>query len=340
MSNNQSRRVAYFDLLNVVSCISVVILHCNGYIHSLDHTGAWGLRVFYETFFYFAVPIFFMLSGATLLGYRRKYDTRTYFLKRLRRTVMPFLIFSLLFCLVEICRDAVHGQTLPTVKVMIGWIMMTKVPNTVYWFFIPLFLMYLVFPFLSLAVERSSKKMMYYICGLLIFFQCIFPWLVSFTSLDLHLDLPIGSFIIYPLLGYAISHDYFRVDGKVLTVVVAMALLSLAYRCYLLNGATEHSDSCFSYMGVFAVFPSIAIFMLAKQNCKDFKLGGVLRKLSSLSLGVYLLHFFILRELASHVPFDEKSWYYTLVMAPIVYGITATVVWVLRRTLMTKWMLP
>ncbi len=30
-----------------------------------------------ETIFYFALPVFFMISGATLLDYRSKYSTKT-----------------------------------------------------------------------------------------------------------------------------------------------------------------------------------------------------------------------------------------------------------------------
>lgn len=47
-----------------------------------------------EVICYWAVPIFFMLTGATLMNYRSKYDTKTFFGHRIKRTVIPFLFFS------------------------------------------------------------------------------------------------------------------------------------------------------------------------------------------------------------------------------------------------------
>lgn len=31
-----SSRIFYYDVLNVVSCLSVIALHCNGYVHQFD----------------------------------------------------------------------------------------------------------------------------------------------------------------------------------------------------------------------------------------------------------------------------------------------------------------
>lgn len=188
MKNQAVVRVAYFDLLNIISCFSVVILHCNGYVHTLNHVGAWGVRVFYEVVFYFAVPVFFMLSGATLLDYRAKYDTKAYFTKRLRRTFLPFVIFSILFSAISWMQTMRAGGSLPNLNGVMGSILMTKVPGTVYWFFIPLFLLYLVFPILSLAVERMSDKMMFYTCGLLAGFEVLLPFVFTFAPPQCSLD--------------------------------------------------------------------------------------------------------------------------------------------------------
>ena len=91
------QRIIYFDFLNVVSCISVVCLHCNGYVHDFVKDDWWWLRVLIEVVFYFAVPVFFMLSGATLLDYKKKYSTKTFYKKRFVRTFIPFVIWSTFF---------------------------------------------------------------------------------------------------------------------------------------------------------------------------------------------------------------------------------------------------
>lgn len=42
---------------------------------------AWNTSLIVECLFYFAVPVFVMLSGANLMNYRKKYDTKTFLLK-------------------------------------------------------------------------------------------------------------------------------------------------------------------------------------------------------------------------------------------------------------------
>ena len=90
-------RIVYFDVLNVVSCFSVVCLHCNCYIHSFAKDEWWWLRVLIEVVFYFAVPVFFMLSGATLFDYRNRYSLSTFYKKRIQRTFIPFLFWGGVF---------------------------------------------------------------------------------------------------------------------------------------------------------------------------------------------------------------------------------------------------
>lgn len=73
------KRVVYFDVLNILACFCVICLHCNGIVHTYTQTSAWAQSLAVEVICYWAVPIFFMLTGATLMNYRSKYDTKTFF---------------------------------------------------------------------------------------------------------------------------------------------------------------------------------------------------------------------------------------------------------------------
>ena len=100
MTNN--RRKAYYDLLNVISCFGVVCLHSNGYFHSFVKDLWWWLGVLIEVLFYFAVPVFFMLSGATLMTYRERYSTAQFIKKRFLKVVIPYFFWGV-FSLVYMC---------------------------------------------------------------------------------------------------------------------------------------------------------------------------------------------------------------------------------------------
>lgn len=96
MEKESLKRVDCISVLNVLSCFSVVVLHCNGIFWSRPDGRLWITSNFLETFFYFAVPVFFMVSGVTLLDYNKKYSTKTYFKKRFDKAVVPFFVWSVI----------------------------------------------------------------------------------------------------------------------------------------------------------------------------------------------------------------------------------------------------
>ena len=58
------KRYLYFDLLSVIACLAVIFLHCNGIVHWGPQTPHWSQALAVEVGFYWAVPIFFMCTGA------------------------------------------------------------------------------------------------------------------------------------------------------------------------------------------------------------------------------------------------------------------------------------
>ena len=68
-------RIAYYDTLNIAACFGVISMHANGLTHSFSPTLSWLQAFFVDCVFYWAVPAFFMLTGATLLDYRKRYET-------------------------------------------------------------------------------------------------------------------------------------------------------------------------------------------------------------------------------------------------------------------------
>ena len=132
----KGQRVLYFDVLNVVSCFSVVCLHSNGYVHEYVKDGYWWLRVLIEVLCFFAVPVFFMLTGATLMEYRKKYSTKIYLEKRLQKAFLPFLFWSVIFLLFHLIISIRSGNDPLSLKDVFEALVTGKIPYTNYWFFI------------------------------------------------------------------------------------------------------------------------------------------------------------------------------------------------------------
>ena len=146
------KAILYLDVLNVLACICVVGMHCNGMVHEFDGSFAWAQSMVVETLAYWAVPVFFMLSGATMMNYRERYSTGEFFKRRILRVGIPFIFWTLFMAAVK------YGNG------DIAWIgfrdfiqrLLNNQIQTTYWFFAPLFMVYLSMPVLSRLAEHKK----------------------------------------------------------------------------------------------------------------------------------------------------------------------------------------
>lgn len=139
----KERALNYLDVLTVISVIAVVLLHTNGVFWSRPTGRLWITSNIIETVFYYAVPVFFMITGATLLNYSDRYTLKEYFKKRLNRTVIPFIVWSCIsyFVVVYIFHASYEGNVIFNI--------LNYKYMAIYWFFIPLFAIYLTIPILA-----------------------------------------------------------------------------------------------------------------------------------------------------------------------------------------------
>lgn len=96
------KRINYIKYLSIISSLAVVILHTNGCFWIFSREKYWISANIIESICYFAVPIFFMITGCTLLDYNERYSTKEYFIKRIKKTLIPFIvwsIFSIIWCI-------------------------------------------------------------------------------------------------------------------------------------------------------------------------------------------------------------------------------------------------
>ncbi|WP_431356685.1 acyltransferase [Prevotella communis] len=330
------QRVWYFDILNVVACICVVCLHCNGFVHSFIKDSWWWLRVLVEVVCFFAVPVFFMLSGATLLNYRKKYTTTTFFKKRFTRTFIPFIFWSIFFYSLYI---SCHGTDLLSWREVLKNICTGKIPLTNYWFFIDLFLIYAFMPFLSILKQAMSMKQIMYLCLLLGLFQTVIPTVFYFTNIQVDISFPIGGYAIYVFVGYYLSHSTIETDDLWMTLLGAIALVSLTGRYVLVYFSESENPALFSYLGPYAIFPAIFIFLLFKRlftiNEKNHRICTFL---SSKSLGVYLIHTFLISIIGKVINREEVV--FIPISIIIVYLSSVLLVYLLQKNKYLKYLVP
>lgn len=317
-SASKGRRVVYFDAMNIFACFCVVALHCNALVHSFQDTFAWRCALVVEVLGYFAVPVFFMLSGATLMGYRERYDTKTFMKKRLVRVLVPFVFWSVLFyVLISLQTPFEQGFV---------YLFFTNGIQATYWFFWPLIAVYLCMPVLSLLKDQT--KALWYLVGLAFVLQLCCPLLFTLVGLPWEGDLNVpmlGGYLVYVVLGYLLANT--EVSRKARYAIYALAVACLVFRWVytdVTSTALGYTNrTLFTYLGFQAFFPAVAVFLFFK-SIDWSKLGQrwtkLLARVSGCSFGVYLIHYFVLMNIV--LPLTGKplgSGWIRIVLPPILY---------------------
>lgn len=345
-----SKRVLYFDLLNIAACFFVVVLHFNVSSHWYYESPKYLFSLFCECAFYWPVPVFLMLSGATLMRYRERYDTKTFFKKRLVRVLVPFLVWSVLLIPLQVSLGLMEPPVGP--RSLVNAIFQTKVMQ-VYWFFIPLFAIYLAMPVLSCMTDDKFRRPLWYAVIVGFITSAVLPPLCSLVGIayNSNLILPLFTgFAIFPVLGYLASTTDFSKRQRY--VIYALGILSVVVRfsvIYFSRGAADEGKPEFSafwsYISFAGVLPGLAVFVWFKQVRWERLLGSpkalkLVAAASSCSFGIYLIHKIPI-ELGEYL---VAGIHYTvpwiLLGAPVTYAVCLLVVWAIKHVPLVRRLFP
>ncbi len=295
-----SKRVVYFDLLNIVACLAVVFLHCNNMVFTYAPGKNWAFSLGIEVVFYWAVPIFIMISGANLMKYRDRYDTKTFFKKRLAKTFLPFIIWSIALYVLR------FGFEHPSQAFGLGEFFTLFFSNGiegVYWFFFPLFALYLAMPALSLLA--SHKNVLVYLAATSFVLISVIepickmfelPWSNSITQPM------VPYFVLYAILGYLCSTHDFTKRQRYSLYSLGIAALFVRYGFVFITSNNTGMSTVpvyFGYQSFAGVLPAVALFVLFRYITWPkfiFKHSKAIAKIAGCSFGVYLTHRILIHD--------------------------------------------
>lgn len=338
-------RVVAFDLLNIAACMAVVMLHVNGAIWTFSYGRYWWTSLIGETVFYWAVPVFFMLSGANLMDYRKRYSTRTFLKKRFEKTLIPFLFWSVISVLWSNALGScdVHG-----VRQWIDAILNSRGMG-IYWFFIPLFALYLALPALSLIPEQHRKNifggMIVYSFATASVLPMVFQALGIPYNYSMQNPLNGGSNVMWLLLGYWITH--YPIGKRTRMASYGLGVLALLLRYFGTLVLSYRDGGVNLFFSGYERFPSVllavAVFIWFYYHDWSFiteKQQRLLVKLSGASFGVYLIHFYLLQVFTVILGVDMRSIWWRVLGTPVLYPLSVALVLLGKRLPVVKKILP
>ncbi len=350
MENGKKARNQYFDLLNVSACFSVVVLHSTGQVFNYSPSGTWTVALLLQTLCHFSVPVFFMLSGATLLEYRKRYTTREYFRKRWQRIGIPFIFWTLFYILWN--QLVLHGTPLKGPLNLLN-IFMNNGASNIFWFFYALLPIYLLFPLLSLVDWQNRRRVLFYLLCVCFIYNQIMPVLSRFFDLSVtsFADFPFkNNYVDYALLGLFLRDMELTKRRKLFIFLIgAVGFAGMAGGTWYLSSSAGKTDAFFmDYHSVFCYFLAIFAFIFARILCdchvfkktiENKKIGSFLPTLAGASFGVYLTHLLVMTGLSYILKFPHPVLSMT-VGALIIYTITVSLTVLAKKTPVLKAVFP
>lgn len=328
----------YLTLLNVISALAVVGMHTNGCFWQFSKEHWWFTANIIDSVFYFAVPVFFMITGATLLDYTKRYDTKTFFVRRLKKTVVPFVFWSLAALLVRIYFSKDISWDIVTFGYVVNGVLNTKF-NNLYWFFPPLFGLYLSIPLFAYLDECKKIAVLKYLAGSCFLLNCLIPFLLMIFKSRIHFPIVItvgSGYLLYLILGYLFTKLDFSKKQKRTFYLLAFLGLSV-HMCGTYFVSMEAGKVLTIYKGysnVPCVLYSLGVFLFLKENAHWLNIAPFrkeLKKLKDYTFAIYLLHWFVMHSLIKTFNIDTRSLVYRLGGIFLVTFLCVCITWIIRK---------
>ena len=348
-SEKQKSNYKYISLAGVLSCIAVVFLHSNGCFWSLNPgESQWFSANIIESVFYFAVPVFFMIPGVTLLDFNDRYSLKEYLLKRIRKTVIPYVFWSLAGLVFQVYLTKTISTEEVNPRYVVDGLLNGNLVS-VYWFFIPLFSVYLSIPLLAAVPKEKRKELFTYLfyAGMLINILC--PFIIKAFDFNLKFSLQVSAVsghLIYVLAGWLINEIILPKKSRILiyTLSIAGFFVHLIGTYYVSVEAGEVLRTFKGYLTFPCVLYSIGVFFLLRTAGNDIMDNKLISSLVNIvkkyTFAIYLLHVFVLRTITEILKVDNTSLAFRLIVPWLIICICMVITAIIRRVPLLKEMLP
>ena len=274
-----------------------------------------------------------MISGAMLIDYNKRYSLKEYFSKRITKTLIPFIIWSLIGLLIQVY----YMHTIKISSIDLTYIINGLLNGSlvqVYWFFIPLFCIYLSIPVFAAIPDDKKKDILTYVCSLTFILNILIPFLISVFNLKINYTISIavgGGSLFFALTGYLL-HKY-EISKKYRIILYILAII-----------AGEVIKTYKGFTNIPSVLYSLGIFVFIKYDIIKLMKFNIIKKivgfLDFYTFGIYLIHWYLLQFLIRTFNINNTSIIYRLFAPLIVLVLSVIIIYLIRKIPIIKKIVP
>lgn len=304
------------DLLKIFSCIGVVVLHSTRPGFNLEQYNISAYLYYLATY---AIPLFFMLNGYFLLN--KKKLPYSYVFNKIRGILTIVFVWNMLIWVIK--RDF---NVNPLMKIIGSLIQ--KGYAYQFWFFGSLIIIYLTLPIVKKVLEKDYSY--FVILLILIVIGIVIEMINTFIfHKPLQQYVP-QTFRLWTWFFYYILGGYL---GKIniqeikLTKLIKISfsiifIISPILLFYLAKNVYHDAPAEYFYDSMIVKIVSIGLFILFLKIEKNIVLKNneLIVKLSSLTMGVYIVHTYVLARVAKYINYN--LWYNTVIILFVTLSIS------------------
>ena len=339
------KKKRYIEDLRIISMLAVVMIHvCITALSDFPDSGSTLWRVIYQSIrniLRFAVPVFFMISGALLLNPQKVITLEKLIKKYIVKYTAVIVIFGWAFALIE---EVFHHRDFSFSYLGTSFVNMLQGQTWNHmWYMYSLLGVTMILPLLKAATATFTKKEMQYFVIVCFLFLSVIPYFCALTGKESGVHLAISSvYALYMIVGYLL--DTYRPKNTIVYLVIIVAgvvmLILEAYFTIVLNRELAFSN----YNSPVVFLFSVAVFALVcskeiPNKQENVKLSKVKSFLSVNSFGVYIIHMLwinLIYKFLKWNPFSFNAFAGLIIIWIVVTGLSLLSTVIMRHIVVLK----
>lgn len=305
-------RIVYMDVLRVFSALMIICVHVSA--QNWDNisvaSSQWQIMNFYDCISILGVPLFYMISGAIFLNPNYSISFKKLFCNKVLRLFIIYHIWLLFYNSLPFITGELLITNLEAVKSELLY--KTLIGHGIYhlWFLPELIILYIVSPILREAFQKKHISeyflILYTITGTILptFFVFDFPFRTIVQSYyDRTSLVMLTGYVGYFVLGhYLHTHISQPISSKTLKILSLIAILCMSIVIFVCGFDAIAKDKSSTLLNNPLMIPHFiacsCIYLIVKNiSWEKKKLTHIFSALSKYTMGIYLLHPFIIRIL-------------------------------------------
>lgn len=307
----EKERIIYVDILRIMSIVSVIILHITADILTRTNnfdTASWWVSNVFNSVTRFAVPVFFMISGAMILRLNMK-SYKDFYLKRVWPLVISLVSWSLLYGLYYQYYIVRSPMTVYEFLRSFAYKLISDGNYVHLWFLYAIIAIYITVPMMLKLVKACSEKDLRYFLTLWFIVSVVYRFVSEFvmktTSQSIYIsffDIPLFTgFLGYFILGYYLYT--YELTPKLKSILFNLGVISFFATPVATYFASRHQgildEMFYGNYSITVFFMAIAIFIYFQEKEAalskkiNVKIKKMIGSLSKASFSIYLIHLMV-----------------------------------------------